>query len=452
MQFFNVDNAENPLNECASGVGRVERLGEAHKAWLKKKEEINDFYGDKIYFKRMEQENVPLPEPIIGKDIVKKRHRRCLENEEAVAGLIEADHILDSSEDLLDMVLQPGEEHVCTLKVIKIVNGPGPADSQTHNSEGEGYVSVTKTEKDDHRLHFWMLNKTSIFEASEQFKLESEVNGKPYPFSVKDETIDQIKEYKNTHVSTTVSAATNRYMSERIRNSAYTAVHPIEENLFHAHANMSISSKYVTKVEGYKKSESIFAALPPSVDPQVCYWIGCCGYSLTGFCPCTICCCPGKQPCKPGMYEYDRETDLQCGGCCLLACGGAFGALRTVCPCVCFDLYLGCNMCGIDCNSLTCHQCCSPVCCAETKEDIRPCCYGLKPCCYRISCCCSYCCQIVCCQSPCCRKKKSVLPPELRGCCGFKKPEAEAEEDLHNPPIEPLMRKWESKMLYVFNI
>ena len=50
------------------------------------------------------------------------------------------------------------------------------------------------------------------------------------------------------------------------------------------------------------------------------------------------------------------------------------------------------------------------------------------------------------------QEKKSVLPPELRGCCGFKKPEAEAEEDLHNPPIEPLMRKWESKMLYVFNI
>ena len=242
---------------CSLPTEREARKLEVQKEFEEKMKSLKEFYQDKLFDKNKELENPPVPEPIVGKAIVKERHMRCMKNEESVVGLLQGDHFLRDSQSLLDMVLQPGEEHICTLKISRIVNGPGPEGAQTKDADGEGYVSVTRTEKDDHRIHFWMLNKTSMFEAREEFHLEIESEGKKYKFPVVDHADERnsggVVYRKNTHLSNTIRTATNKYVSKRIQNSTYASLHPIEENLYHVHADMSNSSEYYTKVDGYKQ-------------------------------------------------------------------------------------------------------------------------------------------------------------------------------------------------------
>ena len=192
---------------------------------------------------------------------------------------------------------------------------------------------------------------------------------------------------------------------------------------------------------------------------------------MCGSC-CVLMCCPGRDPCKPGIYEYDRDTDMQCGGCCAgPCCFGLCRPFRTMAPCTICDCFNGCSLCCIDCNRLTLNQLCSPVCCAETKEEIRQleccCCYCCCPCLQPLENCLRHLCMwtfhICCCQwcEVCkCKSGPKYPPPRvLKGCCGARKP-LDEQELLHHDrtarlgqdPLgifvddDPLSRVWDGKV------
>ena len=183
---------------------------------------------------------LPVP-PLEGTAIVKERHARCIEVEEKAIGLQKDEHRAPGGVGpFQQMVLQKDETSIIALKTIQHINGPGKGESAC--GPGEGYIVVSKMANGQHRMHFWMLRKQAEFLAKEEFDMgvHSSADG--------DDNTP-----KDTSLTTTTKHATNSYTSKRLQDSSYSVLHPVEENLFHIHAEMASSSEYHSKHEALKK-------------------------------------------------------------------------------------------------------------------------------------------------------------------------------------------------------
>ena len=183
---------------------------------------------------------LPIP-PLEGAAIVKERHARCIEVEEKAIGLQKDEHRSPGGIDAFQqMVLQKDETSIMALKTIQHNNGPGKGESAC--GPGEGYIVLSKMADGQHRMHFWMLRKQAEFSAKEGFDIgiHSSADG--------DDNTP-----KDTSLTTTTKHAINSYTSKRLQDSSYSVLHPVEEYLFHIHAEMASSSEYHSKHEALKK-------------------------------------------------------------------------------------------------------------------------------------------------------------------------------------------------------